>query len=83
MNHYQLLTLLAQEHIQELNEQASRHRLATALRRGRRKLWPESHVPRRRGTPESHREVAAPSASRNAGRLAPCEVLPRVAGPVR
>jgi hypothetical protein len=79
MNHYQLLTLLAQEHIQELNEQASRHRLATALRRGRRKLWPES----RRWTPDRHREVAAPKPSHNAGRLAPCEVLPRVAGPVR
>ncbi len=75
MNHYQLMSLLAHEHIQELNEQASRHRLATALRRGRRKLWPESHV--------QHREVAAPDHSRNAGRLVPCEVQPRIAEPVR
>jgi hypothetical protein len=72
MNHYQLMTLLAHDHIQELTEEASRHRLARALRRGRRQLWPDSHP-----------EVGPPKSVGPAGRVGSCEVRPQVAEPVR
>jgi hypothetical protein len=40
---YQDLTVAAaRHHIDEMVEEASRYRLAAALRRGRRQLWPES-----------------------------------------
>jgi hypothetical protein len=41
--YYQDLSVsAARQHIDELLEEASRYRLAAALRRGRRQLWPES-----------------------------------------
>jgi hypothetical protein len=43
MSAYQELAVAAARyHIDELIEDASRYRLAAALRRGRRQLWPES-----------------------------------------
>jgi hypothetical protein len=72
MYHHQMLAGVAHEHIDELVEQASRHRLATALRRGRRQLWPEQQP-----------KVATRNSVRGAGSLVSCEVSPRVAEPVR
>jgi hypothetical protein len=71
--HHALLAQMAHEHIEELVEEASRYRLASALRRGRRQLWPD----------DSARSVGAPDAARAAGRLASCEVLPQAAARVR
>ena len=43
MYHYQELNVgAAKHHVNALLEEASRYRLAAALRRGRRQLWPES-----------------------------------------
>lgn len=50
----ELLSRLAHEHTVELIEEASRHRLATALRRGRRQLWPDSQEPRSRDHAAGH-----------------------------
>ena len=71
-SHPELLTSMARQHTQELVEQASRHRLATALRRGRRQLWPDSQ-------PTLEQTELSPLA----GRLAACDGLPRVVGQAR
>jgi hypothetical protein len=72
MYHPALLSQIAHEHIDALVEEASRHRLASALRRGRRQLWPDSN-----------RSIGVRETAATAGRLAPCEVLPRAAAQVR
>ena len=72
MYHPTLLSQIAHERVEALVEEASRHRLASALRRGRRQLWPDSN-----------RSMGVPETAVAAGRLASCEVLPRAAVQVR
>ena len=76
MSIYQELAVAAaRHHIDDLIEEASRYRLAAALRRGRRQLWPES---RRAAGPDA---VVAGSGSEKKGtdlvgavsRLAACD----------
>jgi hypothetical protein len=38
--HPDLMSIVAKQHLKELAEQASKHRLAAELRRGRRQRWP-------------------------------------------
>ena len=76
MSYYQDLAVsAARQHIDELLEEASRYRLAAALRRGRRQLWPES---RRASGPDaivagSGAEKKEPELVGAVSRLAPCE----------
>jgi hypothetical protein len=72
----ELTAIVAKQHANELIEEASRYRLAAALRRGRRQLWPDS-------LPRSTATVRVPDASSTRGntvapvsRLDPCEVRP-------
>jgi hypothetical protein len=71
-NHPDLMLLMAREHNRELVEQASRHRLARALRRGTRQLWPDSQ-------PARGPEKAVAKVSKLGG----CDGLPRVVGQAR
>jgi hypothetical protein len=45
LSYPELTAIVAKQHSNELIEEASRYRLAAALRRGRRQLWPDSPVP--------------------------------------
>jgi hypothetical protein len=38
--HPDLMSIVAKQHLKELAEEASKHRLAAELRRGRRQRWP-------------------------------------------
>jgi hypothetical protein len=68
--HTDLLTSAAKQHVDELIEEASRHRLAASLRRGRRQLFPESHAPAEAAVPPT---INGPEVVGPASRLAPCE----------
>ncbi len=43
--HPDLVTIVAKQHVNDLIEDASKHRLASALRRGRRQRGPDSQRP--------------------------------------
>ena len=73
--HQDLAAAAARYHIDDLIEEASRYRLAAALRRGRRQLWPESKraagpdaVVAGTGAEKKERELVAA-----VSRLAACE----------
>ena len=65
-----LLVAAAKQHVDELLEEASRHRLAASLRRGRRQLWPESRPTATATVPPTK---SRPELVGAASRLAPCE----------
>jgi hypothetical protein len=68
-NHPDLMLLMAREHNKELIEHASRHRLASALRRGARQLWPDSQ-------PKVRDDKTVAKVSKLGG----CDGLPQVVG---
>jgi hypothetical protein len=76
-----IIAQAAEQRVQGLIEEASRHRLATALRRGRRQLWPDSlpatgrPVARAaRAVPITERDRKPENVSYPAGSLMECEV---------
>ncbi len=68
--HTDLLVSAAKQHVDDLIEEASRHRLAASLRRGRRQLWPESKAKAKAAVPPTKSQPELVGA---ASRLAPCE----------
>ena len=72
LSYPELTAVVAKQHADELREEASRYRLAAALRRGRRQLWPDS-LPR---------QTVADRAAERGNTVAPvsrldvCEVRP-------
>ena len=62
-----LIVQAAHEHVNDLIEEASRHRLASALRRGRRQLWPESLPATGRPVARAARPVPYAERDRKAG----------------
>ena len=48
--HPDLMSIVSKQHLKELADQASKHRLAAELRRGRRQLWPARDLKAERNT---------------------------------
>jgi len=65
-----IIAQAAHEHVHDLIEEASRHRLASALRRGRRQLWPDSLPAAGRPVARAARPVPFAERDRKAAREA-------------
>jgi hypothetical protein len=78
--HPAILTNLAEQHVEQLVDQATTHRLAAVLSRSRRQRWPDAGPANRLASSPAGPASDTPGVSYRAGRLSTCEVS---TGPAR